>query len=142
LACLGAIRRANAQRVGIVSPYTDDVQKRIGEVWSHASAPVHAERHLGIRDNFSFGEIEPQTIADMIRAVVRDGCDAVVILCTNMNGARVAAELEPELGVLILDSVTATLWRSLQIAGIDADGLGKWGRIFREEAFAKGGQRA
>jgi len=44
--------------------------------------------------------------------------------------------------VLILDSVTATLWRSLQIAGIDADGLGKWGRIFREEAFAKGGQRA
>jgi maleate isomerase len=142
LACLDAIRRANAQRVGIVSPYTDDVQKRIGEVWSHASAPVHAERHLGIRDNFSFGEIEPQTIADMIRAVVRDGCDAVVILCTNMNGARVAAELEPELGVLILDSVTATLWRSLQIAGIDADGLGKWGRIFREEAFAKGGQRA
>src|SRR5258705_6143833 len=141
LACLDAIRRATAQRVGIVSPYTDDVQKRIGEVWSHASAPVHAERHLGIRDNFSFGEIEPQTIADMIRAVVRDGCDAVVILCTNMNGARVAAELEPELGVLILDSVTATLWRSLQIAGIDADGLRQWGRIFREEAFAKGKQR-
>jgi maleate isomerase len=148
LACLDAIRLANAQRagnaqrVGIVSPYTDDVQRRIGEVWGRASVPVHAERHLGIRDNFAFGEIEPWTIADMIRAVVHDGCHVVVILCTNMNGARVAAELEPELGVLILDSVTATLWRSLQIAGIDADGLGDWGRIFREERFGKGGEGA
>jgi maleate isomerase len=138
LACLDAIRLSNAQRVGIVSPYADDVQSRIGEAWGRASVHVHAERHLGIRDNFAFGEIEPRTIADMIRAVVRDDCDVVVILCTNMNGARVAAELERELGVLILDSVTATLWRSLQIAGIDADGLGDWGRIFREEAFEKG----
>jgi maleate isomerase len=137
LACLDAIRLAQAQRVGIVSPYTDDVQKRIGEVWGHGGVPIHAERHLGIRDNFAFGEIEAGTIADMIRAVVKDGCDVVVILCTNMNGARVATELERELDVLILDSVTATLWRSLQLAGADAGGLGKWGRIFREDAFAK-----
>jgi maleate isomerase len=73
---------------------------------------------------------------------VGDGCDAVVILCTNMNGARVAAELERDLGVLMLDSVTVTLWRSLQIAGIDADGLGDWGRVFRDAMFAKGGQGA
>jgi maleate isomerase len=137
LACLDAIRLANSRRVGLVTPYTDDVQTRIGEVWSRASTPVHAERHLGIRDNFSFGEIEPATIADMVRAVVRDGCDAVVILCTNMNGAGVAAQLERELDVLILDSVTATLWRSLQIAGIDADHLGDWGRLFREETFKR-----
>ena len=137
LACLDAIKLANSKRVGLVTPYTDDVQKRIGEVWGCAAAPVHAERHLGIRDNFSFGEIEPRTIADMIRAVVQDGCDVVVILCTNMNGARVAGELERELDVLILDSVTATLWRSLQIAGIDADHLGDWGRLFREETFKR-----
>jgi maleate isomerase len=73
----------------------------------------------------------------MSRAVVRDGCDVVVILCTNMNGARVAAKLERELDVLMLDSVTATLWRSLQIAGIDADHLGDWGRLFRDEMFKR-----
>ena len=133
LACLDAIRLAGTRRVGIVSPYTDDVQMRIGEVWRAAGVSVHGERHLGIRDNFSFGEIAPPTIADMIRAVVGEGCDAVVILCTNMNGARVAAELERELGVLVLDSVAVTLWRSLQISGVDAGGLASWGRIFREE---------
>jgi maleate isomerase len=137
LACMDAIGLAKARRVGLVTPYTDDVQARIGEVWREASVPVHAERHLGIRDNFAFGEIEPATIADMIRAVVKDGCDVVVILCTNMNGARVAAELERELDVLILDSVTATLWRSLQIAGADGRDLGNWGRIFRDATFAR-----
>ena len=138
LACLEAIRLAGARRVGLVSPYTDDVQARIGEVWSRAGVPVHAERHLGIRDNFAFGEIAPATIADAIRSVVRDGCDVVVILCTNMNGAGVAAELERELDVLVLDSVAVTLWRSLWIAGVDAGGLAQWGRIFREQQFARG----
>ncbi len=137
LACLAAIRLAGPSRVGIVTPYTDDVQTRIGEVWRGVSVPVHAERHLGIRDNFTFGEVTPSTIADMIRAVVGEGCDIVVVLCTNMNGARVAAELERELDVLILDSVAVTLWRSLQIAGADAEGLGSWGRIFREDKFKR-----
>ncbi len=137
LACLEAIRLAGARRVGLVSPYTDDVQARIGEVWGRAGVSVHAERHLGIRDNFSFGEIASPTIADMIRAVVSEGCDAIVILCTNMNGADVAADLERELDVLVLDSVAVTLWRSLQIAGADVGGLGPWGRIFRDEIFAR-----
>ena len=137
LACLDGIRLAGAQRVGLVSPYTDDVQARIGEVWGRAGVSVHVDRHLGIRDNFSFGEIAPSTIADMIRAVVREGCDVVVILCTNMNGAGVAAELERELDVLVLDSVAVTLWRSLQIAGVDTGGLAQWGRIFRDETFAR-----
>jgi maleate isomerase len=137
LACLDAIRRAGARRIGLVSPYTDDVQTRIGEVWARATVPVHAERHLGIRDNFSFVDIAPATIADMIRAVVGEGCDAVVILCTNMNGAGVAADLERELDVLVLDSVAVTLWRSLQIAGVDAPELGQWGRIFRSGEFKR-----
>jgi maleate isomerase len=113
------------------------VQARIGEVWGRAGVSVHADRHLGIRDNFSFGEIAPSRIVDMIRAVVREGCDVVVILCTNMNGAGVAAELERELDVLVLDSVAVTLWRSLQIAGVDTGGLAQWGRIFRDETFAR-----
>ena len=136
LACLEAIRLAGARRVGLVSPYTDDVQARIGEVWGRVGVPVHAERHLGIRDNFAFGEIAPSTIADAIRGVVRDGCDVVVILCTNMNGAGLAAELERELDVLVLDSVAVTLWHSLRIAAVDGNGLAPWGRIFRDDVFA------
>src|SRR5215218_8621913 len=64
LACIDAARALGANRVG--------------DVWAEEGIAPHTERHLGLRDNFSFGEVTPATIADMIRAVAADGADAVV----------------------------------------------------------------
>lgn len=131
LACIDAVRSNGAQRVGFVTPYTDDVQLRIGRVWASDGIACHAERHLGLRDNFSFGEIAPAEIADMIRAVAAEGCDAIVVLCTNMDGAAITEALERELNVLILDSVAVTLWRTMLLADTDPRILSGWGRIFQ-----------
>lgn len=130
LACIDAARALGARRVGLVSPYTDDVQQRIVDVWAGEGVAPHAERHLGLRDNFSFGEVAPATIAEMIRAVAAEGADAIVILCTNLDGAALAATLERELHIAVLDSVAVTLWRSLGLAGGDITTLARWGRIF------------
>lgn len=131
LACIDAARALGARRIGLVSPYTDDVQRRIRDVWAEAGVAPHTERHLGLRDNFSFGEVEPATIAGMIRAVAAEGADAAVILCTNLDGAALAASLERELDIAVLDSVAVTLWRTLGLAGGDISALAEWGRIFR-----------
>lgn len=131
LACIDAVSALGAKRVGFVTPYTDDVQARIGEVWKGAGIACHAERHLGLRDNFSFGEVPPATIAAMIRAVAAGGADAVVVLCTNLDGAAIAAALESELRVAVLDSVAVTLWRTMALAGANPGVLSRWGRIFR-----------
>jgi maleate isomerase len=136
LACMDAVRAVAAQRVGLVTPYTDDVQARIGEVWAQAGTRCHAERHLGLRDNFAFAAVTPVVITDMIRAVAAEGCDAVVVLCTNMDGAAIAASLERDLGIMVLDSVAVTLWRSLQLAGIDPRALSTWGRLFQARSAA------
>ena len=130
LACIDAVRSSGAQRVGFVTPYTDDVQLRIGKVWAGEGIACHAERHLSLRDNFSFGEVTPAEIADMIRAVAAEGCDAIVILCTNMDGAAITEALERELNVLILDSVAVTLWRTMLLANADPRILSGWGRVF------------
>jgi maleate isomerase len=131
LACIDAARALGAKRIGLVSPYTDDVQRRIGVVWAEEGIAPHAERHLGLRDNFSFGEVEPATIAGMVRAVAAEGADAVVILCTNLAGAALAASLERELNIAVLDSVAVTLWRTLGLAGGDIRAFADWGRIFQ-----------
>jgi len=131
LACIDAVRASGAQRVGFVTPYTDDVQRRIGKVWTDEGIACQAERHLGLRDNFSFGEVKPAEIAGMIRAVAADGCDAIVVLCTNMDGAAITEALERELNVLILDSVAVTLWRSMLLARTNPKRLSGWGRIFQ-----------
>lgn len=137
LACIDAARALGARRVGLVSPYTDDVQRRIGDVWAEEGIAPHAEWHLGLRDNFSFGEVSPATIADMIRSVAAQGADAVVILCTNLDGATIAASLERELDIAVLDSVAVTLWRTLDLAGGDIGALARWGRIFQTSAAGK-----
>jgi maleate isomerase len=131
LACIDAVLSNGAQRVGFVTPYTDDVQLRIGKVWAGEGIVCHAERHLGLRDNFSFGEVTPAAIADMIRAVAAEGCDAIVVLCTNMDGAAITEALESELNVLILDSVAVTLWRTMLLANADPRILSGWGRVFQ-----------
>ena len=122
---------SGAQRIGFVTPYTDDVQRRIGKVWAGEGVACHAERHLGMRDNFSFGEVTPAEIAAMIRAVAAEGCDAIVILCTNMNGAGITGALERELNVLILNSVAVTLWRTMLLGRADPGILSGWGRVFQ-----------
>jgi len=65
------------------------------------------------------------------RAVAAEGCDAIVILCTNMDGAAITAALERELKVLILDSVAVTLWRTMLLADADPRILSAWGRVFQ-----------
>ena len=70
----------------------------------------------------------------MIRAVAAEGADAVVVLCTNLDGAALAASLERELDVAVLDSVAVTLWRALDLAGGDIRALAEWGRIFQTSA--------
>ena len=132
-ACIDAVRSSGAQRVGFVTPYTDDVQLRIGKVWASDGIACHAERHLGLRDNFSFGEVTAAEIADMIRSVAGEGCDAIVVLCTNMDGAGIAGALERELNVLILDSVAVTLWRTMLLARADPGLLSNWGRVFQSQ---------
>jgi maleate isomerase len=118
------------KRVGLVTPYLDDVQARIMANWSAAGFACTAERHLRLRDNFSFATVAPDDIAGMARAVVADGCDAVAIVCTNMRGAALAAELEAELGVPVYDSVAVTLHESLRIAGCDPRAIRHWGSLF------------
>jgi maleate isomerase len=122
--------RTGAREIGLVTPYRDDVQAKIVTNWSRSGYVCRAERHIGLQDNYSFSEINEQTIAGLVREVVREGCEAVAIVCTNMRGTRVAPRLEEELGIPVYDSIATTLWKSLQIAGVECDCIQGWGSLF------------
>lgn len=129
LAFREAFRALDVRRIGLVTPYTRDVQERIMSNWGAAGFACTAERASGLSDNFSFAEVSENDIEAMVRAVVQEGCDAVAIVCTNLRGAMIAASLEEELGVPILDSVSVTLWRSLVMAGYPVAGSTSFGRL-------------
>jgi maleate isomerase len=117
------------RRVGLVTPYTTDVQERIAANWAAAGFACPAERHLGLIDNFA--EVSEAEIATMIGAVGdAQTVDAVAVVCTNMRGARIAADMESSLGVPVYDSVAVTLAASLAAAGCDPTMVTGWGSVF------------
>jgi maleate isomerase len=132
LALNDALERTGARRIGLVTPYLDDVQARIVENYRRAGIEVIAERHLGLEDNFSFSDVGPGELRALVRDVARARPDAIAILCTNLRGAPLVPELEAELGLPIYDSVATAVWHSLRLAGIDTRRLASWGRLFSE----------
>ncbi|CAA2156381.1 Maleate isomerase [Methylobacterium brachiatum] len=132
LAFRDLFRARGYRRIGLVTPYTGDVQRQIQENWEAAGLDCAAERHCGLSENFAFATVGPEAIAQMVRAVAAEGVDAVAIVCTNLAGAALAPALEAELGVPVLDSVAVTLWKGLDLAGCTHADLAARGRVFAE----------
>jgi maleate isomerase len=122
--------RGRFRRIGLVTPYARDVQERIVANWAAAGFACTAERHLGLSDNFSFAEVPEPQVADLVREVAGEGCEAVAVVCTNMRGARMAEALEEELGIPVYDSIATTVWKSLRLTGIDPSAVQGWGSLF------------
>jgi len=121
------------KRFGLVTPYLDDVQAAIVRNYARSGFECVSERHLRLRDNFSFSEVS----ADEIRAMVRDAAkarpDAITIFCTNLRGAPLVEELEAETGIPIYDSIATVVWKALRLVGADTRRIKGWGRLFQTE---------
>lgn len=123
-----------ARTLGLVSPYVQDVQERIVTNYARSGICCVAERHLDLSVNFSFSEVEPDTLRRMLREVAQARPDAMTIMCTNLHGAQLVQEMERELGIPIYDSVATVVWKAFKTIGVDPRQLKGWGRLFEASA--------
>lgn len=123
-------RAAGVTRLGLVTPYTADVQAQIKATFAQEGLNVVAERHLGLRDNFSFAEVTDQQLDEMVAAVAGAEPQAIVPLCTNLRAAPLAEAWEQRFRIPIYDTVAVTLWKALRATGISTDQVVGWGRLF------------
>lgn len=130
LALADALRLLGTMRLGLVTPYLADVQQAIVATFGREGLAVVAERHLDDPGNFSFAAHTPETVAAMVRAVAAEGAEAAAVFCTNFRGATVAAALEAEAGIPVLDSVALALWGAIRAAGGDPSRIRDWGQLF------------
>jgi maleate isomerase len=118
------------KRIAFVTPYTADVQARIVANYAAAGIEVVAERHLGIRVNHDFAAVEPDVLLASMREVAREKPQAITTFCTNLRAAPLAAKVERELGIPLLDTVSTTVWGMLRAAGADTSQVRGWGELF------------
>jgi maleate isomerase len=134
LALAEILRSTQAKRIGLVSPYLDEVQDKIVANFAVEGFECIAERHLRDRGNFSFSQYSEATIADLVREVATAKPDAIAVFCTNMRGAAIVEALEAEIGIPIYDSVATAVWAGLRAVGVSPARVQGWGRLFREVA--------
>ena len=119
------------RRLALVTPYTEDVQQRIAANYRAIGVEVVAERHLGIRVNHDFAGVAPQTLLSLMREVAADRPQAITTFCTNLRAAALAPEVERELGIPLLDTVSTTVWGMLRAAGVAPAEVTGWGSLFQ-----------
>jgi maleate isomerase len=119
------------KRLAFVTPYTDDVQARIIGNYNRLGIEVVAERHLGIRVNHDFARVDPPTLLALMHEVAAQGPQAITTFCTNLRAAPLAQQVERELGIPLLDTVSTTVWGMLRLAGVPTSQVESWGELFQ-----------
>jgi maleate isomerase len=116
LALLDALDTYGVTRLGLATPYTEEVNQRIVRTYAAEGVDVVSASALGMTDNFAFALVPERDVAAQLRAVAAD-TEATAVLCTNVHGAFLAEDLERELGRPVFDSVAVTLWHALGLTG-------------------------
>ncbi len=55
---------------------------------------------------------------------------AITTFCTNLRAAPLAQQMEAELGIPLLDTVSTTVWGLLRAVGADPSQVKGWGQLF------------
>ena len=128
LAYLEAFRTFGTGRIGLFTPYTEDVNQQVIARYEREGIKTVDHRALGLSDNESFAGVTDDEMRPGSLELAAAAPDALVYLCTNLYGANITAEIEEATGVPVLDSVAVTLWHALKLAGaplLDP----RWGRL-------------
>lgn len=123
----------------MVTPYLDEVQQKIGEVYQREAGWRVVESHGGVSKNWEIAAVEEGTLKGQLREVLgrmskdAEGRKVVSTFCTNLKAAHLAGEWEREFeeeGLLLLDTVSTVVWECLRILGRGRGEVRGWGRLF------------
>ena len=136
LALLEALRRMDARRLGLVTPYPPDMQDAVAATLAGVGLEVRTTTSVAATaSNWELSLVEPSVIEQAIRDVAVTRPDAITVFCTNLAAADHVQAWEEAVGVPILDSVALAVWHGLELAGYRGpapDGLGLTLRPARE----------
>jgi maleate isomerase len=130
-AILSALDVLGAQRICVVSPYTDALNEMEHNFFHESGLEILGSANLGIDDTFALASPTSADLAELARRGWRSGADALVFTCLNTRSHYVAEMIEREIKRPVVTSTTATLWHALRIAGV-TEPLAGYGRLLVE----------
>jgi maleate cis-trans isomerase len=117
-AVLAAFEALGVRRLGIATPYLDELNRREREFFAALGYEVRGIRGLGIRDDREIGNQTPETAYRLAREVDGPDVECLFVSCTNFATLPIIAALEADTGKPVVTSNQATIWQSLRRAGV------------------------
>lgn len=124
-------RSMGVTRLGLVTPYIEDIETRMIANYAAQGIAVVSAARLDDTGNYSFATYPPEQVGSIVEQVAKAKPDAIAIVCTNFRGAPIAAQLETATGIPVLDSVAVTAAHCLREVGLDPAHVTGWGSAFR-----------
>jgi maleate isomerase len=107
------LTRLTVKRIGLVTPYVAALETKIIANYRSIGIEVAAAARRDLTHNTDYAALSSTDIAAMIHDVAKSRPDAIVVLCTNLAGARIATAMTQEVGIPVVDSVRAAVEHSL-----------------------------
>ncbi len=119
-ACLEALKAVGLKRIVVATPYVEDLNVRLRTSLEAAGFEILAFKGLGIEKNLDINALYPETAYRAAREVFQlaPDADGVFISCAGWRTFEALEELEQDLGVPIVTSSSAGLWKGLSLAGV------------------------
>jgi len=128
-AMIEALRALGGGRVGVVTPYTDKLNRLKTRYLEAHGLTVSGIRGLGLLDAFKISAVNEEAIIPLIDQVV-EGADILLISCTSIPVIHLIERMESQMGIPVVTSNQAGFWAALRGSGIKAvDGYGSLMRL-------------
>jgi maleate isomerase len=129
-AAFAAFKALGARRIGVLTPYSPEVNKVVRDYLNRHGAEVAAFATFDRRDDREAARISVDSIADGIATIARSTrVDAVFVSCTSLRLAERIETIEADAGIPITSSDHALAWHCLRLAGVN-DTVPHAGRLF------------
>jgi maleate isomerase len=130
-AAIAAFGALGVERVGVVTPYSEQVTIPVINLFQAAGIDVSAFGSFLLEDDLTIARVTPDTVAEGLRTVdVAAECDAFFVSCTSVRSFAEVEALEHEFGRPVVSSNLALAWHLLRLAEIQ-DSIDQLGTLMR-----------
>ena len=130
-AAFAAFRVTGCQRIGVLTPYSDEVNQFIRSYIESKGFEVPVFGSFNQDDDNTVARISADSMRDAALQIgSHDSVDGVFVSCTSLRLAHCVADIEAALGKPVTSSNHALIWHSLRLAGIN-DAIDGFGELFR-----------
>ncbi len=125
-----AFRAFGARRIGVITPYREDVNAVVREYIENKGFEVPVFASFNEEDDNKVSRISKNSLLNAVEQVRKASpIDALFVSCTSVRLAEFARDIETETGIPVTSSNHAMAWHCLRLAGV-RDERPEFGKLF------------